>query len=98
LNRVEHAVDLNIVPAFEEMYVTVEITLKDGTVHSETCDGPKGKYGRPPIPEDEHLVKVRDCLALKFDDKGMEHVIGLARRIDDLDAAQVRELMGLLAC
>ncbi|MDC0986758.1 MmgE/PrpD family protein [Alphaproteobacteria bacterium] len=98
LNRVEHAVDVNVVPAFEEMHVTVEITLKDGTVHSETCDGPKGKYGRPPIPEDEHLVKVRDCLALKFDDKDMEHVIGLARRIDDLDATQVRELMGLLAC
>jgi hypothetical protein len=35
---------------------------------------------------------------LKFDDKDMEHVIGLARRIDDLDATQVRELMGLLAC
>jgi 2-methylcitrate dehydratase PrpD len=98
LGRVKHESDEAIVPAFEEMRVTVEITMKDGAVLSETCDGPVGKYGRPPIPEEAHLVKVRDCLALKFNDKDMELVIGLARRIDDLDAAQIGELMGLLAC
>ncbi|MBT5665349.1 MAG: MmgE/PrpD family protein [Rhodospirillaceae bacterium] len=98
LGRVELDVRDDIVGAFEEMHVTVEVTMKDGSVHSETCDGPVGKYGRPPIPEDVHLVKVRDCLALKFDDAGAEKVIALARRIDDLDAAQIGELMGLLAC
>jgi aconitate decarboxylase len=97
LKRVELETRDELVAAFEEMKVTVKITMKDGTVHEQACDGPKGKYGRPPIPEEEHLVKVRDCLALRHDGEAMAEIIRLARRIDDLDAGGVQALMALLA-
>jgi aconitate decarboxylase len=97
LKRVELETRDELVAAFEEMKVTVKITMKDGAVYEQTCDGPKGKYGRPPIPEEEHLVKVRDCLALRHDAGVMEEIIRLARRIDDLDSDGVQALMALLA-
>ena len=97
LDRVELETRDELVAAFEEMRVTVEITMKNGTVFTQECDGPKGKYGRPPIPEEDHLVKVRDCLALRHESGVMEEIIQHARRIDDLDAAGIRSLMALLA-
>jgi hypothetical protein len=80
------------------MYVLLRVELDGGRVLETRCDGPRGKWGTPPISEAEHLVKIRDCLATRFEPAAAERVIGLARRIDDLDAAGVRQLMQLAGC
>ncbi|MEL0111550.1 MAG: hypothetical protein VW835_07440, partial [Rickettsiales bacterium] len=61
------------------------------------CNGPRGKWGTPPIPEEDHLVKVRDCLALKYGESEREEIIGLARRFDELTPERISKLMALLA-
>ena len=83
---------------FEDMHVKLRVELDGGAVLETRCDGPRGKWGTPPISEAEHLVKVRDCLATRLEPDAVEAVIGLARQIDTLDAAGVRQLMQLAGC
>ena len=44
----------------------LRVELEGGRVLEIRCDGPRGKWGTPPISEAEHLVKVRDCLATRL--------------------------------
>ena len=76
----------------------LRVELDGGRVLETRCNGPRGKWGTPPISEAEHLVKVRDCLATRLELAAAEVVIGLAQRIDDLDAAGVRRLLQLTGC
>jgi aconitate decarboxylase len=98
LGKFEVVLDPTIPGRFEEMHVLLRVELDGGRVLERRCNGPRGKWGTPPISEAEHLVKVRDCLATRFEPAAAETVIGLARRIDDLDAAGVRRLMQLAGC
>ena len=98
LGKFELRLDPKIPGRFEEMYVLLRVELDGGRVLETRCDGPRGKWGMPPISEAEHLVKIRDCLATRFEPAAAERIIGLARRIGDLDAAGVREIMQLAGC
>ncbi|MEC8172399.1 MAG: MmgE/PrpD family protein [Pseudomonadota bacterium] len=97
LGRIDVEMRDDITGNFDEMYVLAEATLSDGTTVSTRCDGPRGKWGTPPIPEEDHLVKVRDCLALKYDEEDHERIIALAGKFDELSSDQIGELMALLA-
>jgi 2-methylcitrate dehydratase PrpD len=98
LGKLEVRLDPAIPGRFEEMHVLMRIELDDGRVLDTRCDGPRGKWGTPPISEAEHLVKIRDCLATRLDAAATERIIKLAGSIDDLDAAGVRQLMHEAGC
>ena len=98
LGKFEAVLDPAIPGRFEDMHVLVRVELDGGRALETRCNGPRGKWGTPPIGEAEHLVKVRDCLATRLEPAAAEAVIALARRIDDLDAAGVRQLMQLAGC
>ena len=98
LGKFEVRLDPAISGRFEEMHVLLRVELDGGRVLETRCNGPRGKWGTPPISEAEHLVKVRDCLATRLAPAVAERIIALARRIDDLDAAGVRQLMQLAGC
>jgi aconitate decarboxylase len=98
LARFEVYLDPSIPGRFEDTHVLLRVELDGGRVLETRCDGPPGKWGTPPISEVEHLVKVRDCLATRLEPAAVEGVIGLARQIDHLDAAGVRQLMRLAGC
>ena len=98
LAKVEVRLDPTIPGRFEDTHVLLRVELDGGRVLETRCDGPRGKWGTPPISEAEHLVKVRDCLATRLEPAVAEDIIGLARQIDHLDAAGVRRLMHLLGC
>ena len=84
------------IPArFDRMHVEAEVELTDGRLVRTRCDGPRGMWGQPAISDEEHLVKVRDCLSKRLSPERMERCIALARSIDTLDAAGVSELMGI---
>jgi aconitate decarboxylase len=80
---------------FEEMYVDLAVTLDDGRTLETRCQGPRGKWGTPPISEAEHLVKVRDCLSRRLTQSQADDLIAYARRVDELDADGVRRMMQL---
>ncbi len=98
LAKFEVRLDPSIPGRFEDTHVVLRVELDGGRVLETRCDGPRGKWGTPPISEAEHLVKVRDCLATRLEPDKVEAVIGLARQIDTLDAAGVRQLMQLAGC
>jgi aconitate decarboxylase len=98
LAKFEVHLDPAIPGRFEDTHVLLRVELDGGRVLETRCDGPRGKWGTPPISEAEHLVKVRDCLATRLAPAALEGVIGLARQIDHLDAAGVRQLMQLAGC
>ena len=86
------------IPArFDKMWLEARIELANGETLTARCDGPPGIWGSPPITEEAHLVKVRDCLGRKLPSAKAEAVIEQARRIDRLDPAGVRELLALVA-
>ena len=98
LGKFEVRLDPAIPGRFEEMHMLLRVELDGGRVLEARCDGPRGKWGTPPISEAEHLVKIRDCLATRLEPAAAERIIELARRIDDLDAGGVRQLMQVAGC
>jgi aconitate decarboxylase len=98
LGKFEVCLDPAIPGRFEDMHVLLRVEFDGGRVLETRCDGPRGKWGTPPISEAEHLVKIRDCLATRLEPAAIERVIGLVRRIDDLDATGVRQIMKLAGC
>ncbi len=98
LAKFEVVLDPAIPGRFEEMHVLLRVELDGGRVLETRCNGPRGKWGTPPISEVEHLVKIRDCLATRLEPAAVEDVIALGEHIDDLDAAGVRRLLQLLGC
>ena len=81
----------------EKMHIELEVELANGEIVRTRCNGPKGLWGTTRITHEEHLVKVRDCLATRFDRAPAERCIAMLEQIERLDAAQVAELMALLA-
>ena len=58
LPRIAFRMDKHIPARFETMHIEATIELTDGRTLTVRCDGPRGVWGKPPIPEAEHLVKV----------------------------------------
>ena len=98
LDKVTLRMDKDIPAIFEEMWVEVEVELDDGSVLTERCNGPKGKWGTPPIEPEAHLAKVRDCLDLKLSEPDRERLIELCLNLDQLTATNVREMMAIARC
>jgi aconitate decarboxylase len=85
------------IPArFETMHVLLTVELADGTLVETRCDGPRGMWGQPPIPDADHLVKVRDCLSIQLTPADVERCIELASSMERLAPPQVAELMSLV--
>ena len=98
LGKFEVRLDPAIPGRFEEMHVDLRVELDSGRMLKARCSGPRGKWGMPPISEAEHLAKVRDCLATRLQPAAAETIIKFARSIDDLDTADMRQLMQLAGC
>jgi aconitate decarboxylase len=96
LPKITFRMDQDIPARFETMHVEATVELADGRTLTARCDGPRGVWGKPPIPEAEHLVKVRDCLSVRLTHDAAERCIALAGSLDTQSAECVRELMALL--
>ncbi len=96
LPRMKVTADAALPTAFNRMQVTVEVAMRDGGVHRATCTRPPGFWGAP-LDIGQHSAKVADCLAVRFDAATAAHIVDLLESLEVLDAAQVRELSGLLA-
>jgi len=84
------------IPAhFEGMHVTLEVETEDGRFVSARCDGPPGSWRAAAMPEEAHLAKVRDCLAVGLDTNAAAECTALIGRLETLDPAAVRRLIAL---
>jgi aconitate decarboxylase len=98
LPKIQFRMDPDIPARFETMHVDVTVELADGRTLQVRCDGPRGVWGKSPIPVADHLLKVRDCLAVRLAPVAIEHCIALAGALDELPADSVRALMTLVRC
>lgn len=96
LPRISFRMDSSIPARFETMHVEAMVELTDGRRLTARCDGPAGVWGKPPIPEAEHLVKVRDCLSVLLTPSDVERCVALAGTLDSRPAEDVRALMDLV--
>jgi aconitate decarboxylase len=76
-------------------YLDLEVTLRDGTIVRTRCERPRGSWGAPPITEDEHHAKARDCLATWLSPDAVADCIARCDAIDQLDPQGVRALLRL---
>jgi aconitate decarboxylase len=87
------------IPArFDKMHVEADVQMTDGRTLHTRCNGPRGIWGSPPISDEDHLVKVRDCLATRLPQAKAEELIALARRTEQLDAAEVMQMLTIAGC
>lgn len=89
LPKVRFVQSPEIPASLDRMWVEVTVELASGERVAGKCAKPKGAWGEP-ISEEEHLVKVRDCLRIAFDDTVVEEIIAVVRRFETLDPAAVR--------
>jgi 2-methylcitrate dehydratase PrpD len=92
-------IDLNMtdtIPGkFQDTYVILEVTMKDGTRLETRCDGPRGSWNGEPVGIEEHLDKVRSCLATRLGARDIDRVIELGSHVEDLGNKGLRELMAI---
>ncbi len=98
LSKITMNMSADIPARFDKMHVEADVQLADGRTLHTRCNGPRGIWGSPPISEEDHLVKVRDCLATRLPPAPAEELIALARRAEDLDAAEVGRLLTIAGC
>jgi aconitate decarboxylase len=96
LPKITVEMDKAIPARFETMHVRAIAELADGRVLETRCDGPRGVWGQPAIPEADHLAKVRDCLTTALPSDAAERCLELASRIDTIGPAEIGELMRLI--
>jgi 2-methylcitrate dehydratase PrpD len=84
------------IPAtLDRMWVEIKIKLSCGRLVTGKCMRPRGAWGSP-ISEQEHLVKVRDCLRRALGDIGTETVVASLQRFEGLGPDDLRGLMRTL--
>ena len=98
LSKITMNMSADIPARFDKMHVEADVQLADGRTLHTRCNGPRGIWGSPPISEEDHLVKVRDCLATRLPPAAADELIALARRAEDLDAAEVGRLLTIAGC
>lgn len=97
LQKVEVEMREEIPGRFEEMYVEADAVLESGDVVSTRCDGPAGIWGGTPVSEEAHEAKLRDCFSAALDEGAVRSVLYKGRRLDELNEAEIRELIAGLA-
>lgn len=95
LPKITLVLDKTIPARFETMHVLLRAELRDGRVLETRCDGPAGMWGQPPITDEAHGVKLRDCLTTRLSPEAAERCISLAGSIDTLET--INDLMALAA-
>jgi aconitate decarboxylase len=98
LSKITMNMSPDIPARFDKMHVEADVQMDDGRTLHTRCDGPRGIWGSPPISDEDHLVKVRDCLATRLPEAKAEELIALARCTEQLDAGGVRQMLAIAGC
>lgn len=78
--------------ALDRMHVALEVELAGGERLSSACHCLRGAWGDP-IPFEDHMIKLRDCLTRTLDDRAIEILVDGVQRLEELDSAELSGLM-----
>jgi len=95
LPRVRFVQSPEIPASLDHMWVEVTAELAGGERVAVKCVKPKGVWGEP-ITDEEHLVKVRNCMRIAFEPAVAEEIIAAVQRLETLNPAGVRALIRTL--
>ena len=95
LDKIDLCMSKTIPGKFQDMYVDLEVTMKDGTKHTTRCRGPRGSWNGDPVSAEEHLQKVRSCLDTRLNQSASERVIELGSNFEMLTNTDLRELLSI---
>ena len=95
LSKVRFVQSSAIPASLDNMWVDIAVDLENGERIIAKCAKPAGAWGTP-IPDDQHQVKVRNCLRTTFSEAQTEDMIASMRRFETLNSGVFRELMRTL--
>jgi aconitate decarboxylase len=95
LSKVSFVQSPEIPATLDRMWVEIKIRLGGGSLVTAKCVRPRGAWGSP-ISEQEHLVKVRDCMRRVLSENDTANVIASIREFDHLNGDTIRALMRTL--
>lgn len=98
LSRTTFTQSESIPAGMDKMHVEIKVEMKNGERLEARCDGPKDFWGAPKITREEHLEKIRNCLARRLNDPHAERLIQLAGAFDELSSEEVGELIEIAGC
>lgn len=82
--------DASIPNDLHAMRIELTVEMIDGATHRVVCKGPKGTWGMPPLRDEDHLVKLRDCFSRGLSERQMNLVLSSLDRIERLSVDEVR--------
>ena len=97
LGKIRLTQDASIPNDLHDMVIELTAHMDDGARHHVLCKGPKGAWGMPPLTDDEHAVKLRDCFGRVMPQAQTEKLLASLDRIERLDAAGVRAVVRMIA-
>ncbi len=95
LAKVRFVQSSDIPASLDSMWVEITVELESGERITAKCAKPAGAWGAP-ISDEQHGVKVRNCLRTVFSEPQTEHLIEIMNRFETLDPAAFRILMHTL--
>jgi len=93
LDKIKLTQDASIPNDLHAMRVELTVEMTDGATHRVTCNGPKGTWGMPPLRDEDHLLKLRDCLSRALSERQVKAVLASLDRVERLSADEVRGVM-----
>ena len=97
LGRIKLTQDASIANDLHHMRIELTVTLDDGATHQVVCDGPKGTWGMPPLRDEDHRVKLQDCLSRALSDRKVDELLMELDRLEKQTAEDVRGLVRMIA-
>ena len=97
LKKITLTQDASIPNDLHDMRIEITAETADGATHHVVCKGPKGTWGIPPLQDDDHLVKLRDCFSRAMPNAQMEKLLARLDRIEKLNADGVCEVVRMIA-
>jgi 2-methylcitrate dehydratase PrpD len=95
LSKVSFVQSPNIPATLDRMWLEINVELGGGRLVAGKCTRPQGTWGSP-VSEQEHLVKVRDCMKRARGGADTENIVSALREFEHLDPGHVRALMRTL--
>jgi aconitate decarboxylase len=97
LGKIKLAQDASIPNDLHDMRIELTVTMADRVMHHVVCEGPKGTWGMPPLRDEDHLVKLKDCFSRALSAVQMDEVLAGLDHIERLSADGVRGMLQLIA-
>ena len=95
LAKTEVEMNAEIPSNFDQMWITVNVRMNDGSEHSVRCARPRGIWGNP-LSREERLTKFRQCAQRVLPSDGVEAIIEIVEDLDHGNSRDVAELVEFL--